>query len=145
MVKTVYVLGDSISIQYGPYLAQYLAGFMPYNRKSETDEAELKLDDPQGANGGDSRMVRRFLQAMRDHNGLAADLLLLNCGLHDIKTDPGNGAKQVPLPVYRDNLQAIIKLAAELRLALVWLRTTPCDERVHNRPRYDLSSLCRRL
>lgn len=62
-----------------------------------------------------------------------ADLLLLNCGLHDIKTDPQTGARQVPLAQYEDNLRAILRTAATLRPRLLWIRTTPCDEAVHNR------------
>jgi len=53
----------------------------------------------------------------------------VNCGLHDIKTNPATGAKQVPLDQYRTNLRAIVAL---LGAKLIWIRTTPCDERVHN-------------
>jgi lysophospholipase L1-like esterase len=129
----VYVIGDSISIQYGPYLAQYLTGFMDYGRKEGVEEALLNLDKPQGANGGDSRMVLAYLQGKAKSSSIDADILLLNCGLHDIKTDPETGAKQVPLADYEANLRAIIELAASLPPALVWVRTTPCDEAIHNR------------
>jgi lysophospholipase L1-like esterase len=131
-MKKVYVIGDSISIQYGPYLQQALRGVMEYGRKEGEEEALLNLDHPMGANGGDSSMVLEFLRAVERSGGIAADLLLLNCGLHDIKTNPATGAKQVPLERYRENLEAIIALMARLDPSLVWMRTTPCDERVHN-------------
>ena len=131
-MKRVYVIGDSISIQYGPYLQQALRGVMEYGRKEGEEEALLNLDQPQGANGGDSSMVLAFLQAKHRADGIAAELLLLNCGLHDIKTNPATGEKQVPLARYRENLEAIAALAAQLGPTLVWMRTTPCDERVHN-------------
>ncbi|MBM3278109.1 MAG: SGNH/GDSL hydrolase family protein [Candidatus Handelsmanbacteria bacterium] len=131
-MKKVYVIGDSISIQYGPYLEKALRGWMEYGRKEGEEEALLNLDRPQGANGGDSAMVLDFLQAKERAGGIAADLLLLNCGLHDIKTHPATGEKQVPLARYRENLETIVALAARLGPALVWMRTTPCDERVHN-------------
>ena len=130
----VYVIGDSISIQYGPYLAQYLSGFMDYGRKEGVEEALLNLDKPQGANGGDSSMVLAYLQGKAESGGIEADILLLNCGLHDIKTDPQTGAKQVPLSDYEANLQSIIEVVASLQPKLVWVRTTPCDEAVHNQP-----------
>jgi lysophospholipase L1-like esterase len=79
----IYVLGDSISIQYGLYLQKYLEGVMEYNRKQGDEEALLNLDKPQGANGGDSGMVLSFLRARAASGGIDADLLLLNCGLHD--------------------------------------------------------------
>ena len=34
----------------------------------------------------------------------------------------------------RGNLRAIAAVAAEMRIPMVWVRTTPCDEKVHNRP-----------
>ncbi len=128
----VYVLGDSISIQYGPYLRQYLAGCMEYSRKEGEAEALLNLDRPQGANGGDSSMVLAFLTAAARNNSIQADLMLLNCGLHDIKTNPANGAKQVPIAQYRRNLEAAIPVIRGMGIRPVWIRITPCDEAVHN-------------
>lgn len=131
-MRSVYVIGDSISIQYGPYLEQYLQGLLGYSRKAGEDEALLDLDWPMGANGGDSAMVLAYLRARRKAGGIDADILLLNCGLHDIKTDPTSGEKQVPLAKYQANLHEIVGIAADLRPRLVWVRTTPCDERIHN-------------
>lgn len=128
----VYVLGDSISIQYGPYLEQALQGTMAYTRKEDEEEALLDLDNAQGANGGDSSMVRAFLTAKVRTGGIDADFLLLNCGLHDIKADPVSLEKQTPIERYAENLQAILELVVETGLELIWVRTTPCDENVHN-------------
>ena len=128
----LYVIGDSISLHYGPYLQAYLAGVATYARKEGEEEALLNLDNPQGANGGDSGMVRAFLAAKIAAGDLDADLLLVNAGLHDIKTDPATGRKQVPLDAYAANLRAIVDLARTLPARLLWIRTTPCDERVHN-------------
>lgn len=132
-MQHIYVVGDSISMHYGPFLARDLQGVMTYARKTEAEEAALKLDPPHTANGLDSDRVRAFLHARAEAGGLDADLLLVNCGLHDIKTDPATGVKPVPLNRYRDNLRALVALAAPLGVTLVWMRTTPCDEAVHNR------------
>lgn len=133
----IYVVGDSISIQYGPYLRDDLAGIMAYARKEGEEEALLNLDNPQGANGGDSGMVLSFLRARAKSGGIDADLLLVNCGLHDIKTHPATGARQVPIDRYAANLKAIVALCATMKPTLVWIRTTPCDEKVHNRSKTD--------
>ena len=133
----LYVIGDSISIQYGPYLERFLRGVYRYRRKDGTEAALQNLDIAQGANAGDSSMVLSFLQAMHKTGGIEADILLLNCGLHDIKTDPHTGARQVPLSQYQGNLKAIIRLVEKMRPQLVWIRTTPCNENVHNRRRKD--------
>lgn len=130
----VYVLGDSISIHYGPFLKQYLNGAMEYARKEGEAEALLNLDRPQGANGGDSAMVLAFLKALLAAGGIDADLLLVNCGLHDIRRDPATGQAQVAIADYEANLRAIVATAGRLRPRLIWMRTTPCDEQVHNRP-----------
>ena len=128
----LYVLGDSISIQYGLYLKAYLNGVMEYSRKEGEEEALLDLDIPQGANGGDSGMVLSFLKAKALSGGIGADLLLLNCGLHDLKTDPTTGERQVSIDEYKENLEAIVEVVAEMNTGLIWVRTTPCDETVHN-------------
>lgn len=133
-MKKLYVIGDSISIQYGPYLQHALQGVMAYARKEGEAEALLNLDNPQGANGGDSSMVLAFLRGLQRQGGLDADLLLVNCGLHDIKTNPQTGQKQVPIDRYAENLRAIVDLVTTMPPTLVWVRTTPCDERIHNQP-----------
>jgi lysophospholipase L1-like esterase len=127
-----YVLGDSISIQYGPYLERFLSERFSYARKSADEEAQLNLPNPQGDNGGDSSMVLTFLEAKEQIGGIPADLLLLNCGLHDIKTDPQMGTKQVPIETYQANLNKIVEIVRRLGLDLIWVRTTPCDEAIHN-------------
>jgi lysophospholipase L1-like esterase len=133
-MKKLYVIGDSISIQYGPYLQQALQGVMHYARKEGETEALFNLDNPQGANGGDSSMVLAFLQGMKKQGGLDADLLLLNCGLHDIKTNPQTGQRQIDIDRYAENLRAIVALVATMPPSLAWIRTTPCDEQIHNQP-----------
>ena len=130
----IYVVGDSISIQYGPCLMQYLEGLMGYARKEGEAEARLNLDAPIGGNGGDSSRVLSFLRAMAKSGGVDANLLLVNCGLHDIKRHPKTGALQVSINAYEDNLRSIISVARDMQITLIWIRTTPCDEKVHNRP-----------
>lgn len=128
----LYVIGDSISIHYGPYLEKHLRGVMGYARKEGEEEALLNLDQPNGANGGDSSMVLSFLRGKAAAGGIDADLLLVNCGLHDIKTHRDTGKKQIPIEAYATNLRAIIKTTAAMKPQLIWIRTTPLDETVHN-------------
>lgn len=129
----IYVIGDSISLHYGPFLKEYLRGIMEYSRKEGEEEAMLNLDKPQGANGGDSSMVLSFLKAKAASGGVDADVLLVNCGLHDIRTNPASGEKQIPVGQYEKNLKAIVKEVAKMKHKLVWIRTTPCDEETHNK------------
>ncbi|MFW5858144.1 MAG: SGNH/GDSL hydrolase family protein [Planctomycetota bacterium] len=131
-LPSCFVIGDSISIQYGPALERMLAGRFAYARKSGEEEALRDLDHPVGANGGDSSRVLEYLRALQAGGGFAPDVLLLNCGLHDIKTDPATGEKQVPLDAYTANLHACAGVLRALGIFTVWVRTTPVDDEQHN-------------
>lgn len=61
-MRQLFILGDSISIHYGPYLEQMVKKHFIYARKEGLNEALKNLDYPTGANGGDSSMVRAYLQ-----------------------------------------------------------------------------------
>lgn len=130
----LFVIGDSISMHYGPYLERFLDGRFAYARKGGAEmDAVRAAGLQQDANGGDSAAVLAYLEAVTRARALQAEVLLLNCGLHDIKTDPASGRKQVPLAAYRENLARCLPLARGLARNVVWVRTTPTDERVHNR------------
>jgi hypothetical protein len=104
-----------------------------YDRKRGEEQALADLDQPVGANGGDSARVLEYLLSERSR-GTTYDLLLLNCGLHDMKTDPHTGGKQVPPDTYRRNLEEIIGAAQSMAAAVIWVRTTDAVEAVHNTP-----------
>ncbi|HEX8834101.1 MAG TPA: SGNH/GDSL hydrolase family protein [Abditibacteriaceae bacterium] len=126
----IFVVGDSISMAYGPYLQRYTAGRFAYARKGDKI-GDIELPHAEhDANGGDSRTVLSYLRALHEA-GFRTDYLLLNCGLHDIKREPGTNALQVPPEEYLDNLKAIFPLVIEMALQPVWVRTIPVDEALH--------------
>ena len=59
--RKLFVIGDSISIHYGPYLKAITKGKFEYDRKTGLDQALTNLDKPTGANAGDSLMVLEYL------------------------------------------------------------------------------------
>ncbi len=133
----LFVIGDSISIQYGDALERRLAGLFRYDRKRDDAGAPKALSDldvPTGANGGDSAMVLAYLRHRRASAPIAADVLLLNCGLHDIKADTVTRVRQVEPAAYEANLRAIVGEIAAMGPTPIWVRTTPALEAVHNRP-----------
>ena len=132
VAKSLFVVGDSISVQYGPFLEQMVKGRYSYARKTGTEEALAKAELKTGNNGGDSGAVLAYLSAMRTHGNFQPDVLLLNCGLHDIKTDPATGRKQVSLDQYRQNLRKIVALFRGVPTRVIWVRTTPVDDKQHN-------------
>ena len=129
----LFVIGDSISLHYGPALEAALRGVMDYARKDGVEAALANLDLPQGANGGDSSKVLAYLLAREARGGIAADLLLVNCGLHDIKAQIETGVRQVPIDCYADNLKAIAAAAERMQLKMIWVRTTPSVDAIHNK------------
>ncbi len=130
----VFVVGSSATIHFGPYLEKEAAGRFHYDRKQAIDgkRAEDDLDFPQGASGGDSGMVLAYLRHRRMNDPIPADVLLLQCGLHDIKTDPATGCKQVPPEQFEANLREIAREVTAMGLKLAWLRITPVFDEIHN-------------
>src|SRR5690606_29308428 len=96
-----FLIGDSISVHYGPFLEQYLADLVIIQRKDGDEEALKDLDIPAGASGGDSRMVLDFLKVKVLDTDFRPDYFIFNYGLHDIKHNPPNGEIQVSLDQYK--------------------------------------------
>lgn len=128
----VFVIGDSISMHYGPFLKNSLDGFMRYDRKRDNGKSSADLDHPAGANGGDSRMVVSYLKELSIDSTFSTDYLLVNCGLHDIKTNTKTGKKAIPAKEYEHNLKEIIDLSHKMKVHLVWVNTTPVVDSIHN-------------
>ena len=128
-MQRIFVIGDSISMQYGPHLESFLRGKFHYDRKRGSTG---NLDSGEGANGGDSRKVLGYLRERLAARDLPADVLIVNCGLHDIKVNPGARGCQVPLLEYEANLRAIVAEARTAGLGVVWIRTTPIIDEIHN-------------
>ena len=128
----LFVIGDSISMQYGPHLERLLQGVLEYQRKQDDAGANPELGVPAGPNGGDSRMVLEYLRLKTKDPEFDPDYLLLNCGLHDIKRYPDSAENQVPPDSYRDNLQSILDLMRQKDIQVIWVRTTPVVDSIHN-------------
>lgn len=134
---SVFLIGDSISIDYGPIIEEHLLGRIDYHRKEGLDEARLNLDEPQGANGGDSARVSRYLKAKAEAGEARHDLLLVNCGLHDIKVSKETGEICITEAQYRENLSTILEISSGIAERFAWISTTPVDDVLHaNRTRF---------
>lgn len=129
--RSIFVIGDSISIHYGPYLKELLQDKFNYDRKRGIDEALEDLDKPLGANAGDSSMVLKYLNEEK-LKGTRYDILLLNCGMHDIRVHRVTRELQIKPEQYKSNLDEIIRLAKHMSVEVIWITSTPIIERVHN-------------
>ena len=128
----VYLIGDSISVNYGTYLERLLPQRFRLMRRSGDKEALENLDIPQGSNSGDSAAVLEFVRDRFSAGACFPKLLLWNCGLHDIKRDRKTGALQVPLDAYRCNLTAMVEILNASGIRSAWVRITPVDDVIHN-------------
>ncbi|QYY37233.1 SGNH/GDSL hydrolase family protein [Ruficoccus sp. ZRK36] len=130
----LFVYGDSISIQYGPHLKRMLEGKIRYDRITDNpgEVALADLNRPIGANGGDTNRAVGYMRRRHRDDPIPADILMINCGLHDLKTDLETGQKQVPLCHYVKNLRQILELAEAMNLVVIWVRITPVMDEVHD-------------
>ena len=131
MKKRLFVIGDSISIHYGSFLKDYISDVFEFRRKGGVDGDPGDLDRGNTVNGGDSSLLLDYLKNGQEPV-LDADAILINCGLHDIKTNPKTGAKQVPPELYRENLKATFEFLRYRSAKTFWVRTTHVDDIVHN-------------
>lgn len=130
--ETVFVIGDSISLNYGPYLEDMIKSKYNYGRKSDLEDAMEDLDKPRGANAGDSSMVLDYLKE-EDDKGVKYEIVLLNCGLHDIRVDRDTKKIQIDEEDYKKNLNEVIGLANKMAKKVFWITTTPVNDEIHNK------------
>jgi len=125
------VIGDSISLGYGPFLKEMLADNFDYSTKNTNGDAG-NPDYPSGPNAGDSRMVLNYLRTLKADRNFHTGLMLLNCGLHDIKTDRKTGKKSIDNKLYAMNLDTIFRLLQHMKQPVVWVTTTAVNDSIHN-------------
>ena len=131
-MKSIMVMGDSISIHYGAYLINMLKSKFEVITREITDEAHQNLNLAVGGNCGDSGHLNVMLDKYLKDENYNFDILIFNCGLHDLRTDLDTGSKQVELPIYSKNLHAALEKLKKYHITPVWLRTTPVNDEVHN-------------
>jgi len=116
-MKSVILIGDSIRMGYQPTVEQLLG-----------EKAQLWA--PQ-ENGGTSANVLAHLDEWVLSR--SPDILHLNCGLHDIKTEFGAASQAVPLAEYEANLrQSVVRIVEQGTIQLIWATTTPVNQVWHH-------------
>lgn len=113
------IVGDSISLQYRAYLREHLKKQFRCIRETEEAKALKNLDVPSGSNAGDSASVFARTRVLLRPSGLKPDVVLLNCGLHDIKVNRATGEINVSAVDYRKNLELTVNCAQEANVAIV--------------------------
>ena len=129
--RKVFVIGDSASMHYGSFLKKMIEDKFQYDRKRGKEQALMDLDKPIGANAGDSRMVLEYLEEEFKKN-TRYDILLINCGLHDIRVDRFSNKVQIGLDEYKINLNKIMRISKEMANIIIWIGLTPIIDEIHN-------------
>ena len=133
MGKThIFLLGDSISLHYRPYLSDILKDEVVFSGKPGAAEALADINNAVFGNGGDSGMVLAYLKERCAAEDFPYAYLLLNCGLHDIKYNPKTKTLQVPPEMYAENLEGIVSLMKTQGVQTIFITTTPVDDKVHH-------------
>jgi lysophospholipase L1-like esterase len=116
-MKGVVLVGDSIRMGYEATVRSQLAGLAEVWTPEENGETSVNV------------------LAHLDEWALSrdADIVHLNCGLHDIKTEFGQDVAQVPLSDYAANVRLILtRLRDTADATIVWATSTPVNEGRHN-------------
>lgn len=124
----IQIIGDSISLDYGRYLPWLVGPETVLLERDGVAEAYRNLDTAIGGNGGDSSRVLAKLEELERQGRMHFDLLVFNCGLHDIKRARPEETLQIPPEAYARNLRAILALAEKHDIRPVFVSTTPADE-----------------
>ena len=120
-MKKVVLIGDSIRLHYQPYVERALAGSAEVWGPAENCEMSSKIRD-------------RLHEWVVDRE---PDVVHLNCGLHDLRYNPGSTSRQATHEEYAQNLEYILTtLAAETRSRVIWATITPINEVRHRSHRF---------
>lgn len=117
-MRTVVLIGDSIRMGYEETVRSQLAG--PANVWAPEE------------NGGTSENVLAHLDQWILSR--RADVVHINCGLHDIKKELDQDTAAVPLIAYTENVRRIVMwLHAETEATVVWASSTPVNQEWHHK------------
>ena len=112
----VYLIGDSIRMNAEPQIrTQLLPG--------------ASLVSPPVNCESSHRVVERIEEWAPASEG---DVVHLNCGLHDIRHNPGETVPVCTLEQYRRNLIVVFDFLAARKATVIWATSTPFLEQVHN-------------
>jgi len=116
-MKKVILIGDSIRMGYESTVREELSSVASIWTPSD--------------NGATSDNVAAHLSEWAISRD--ADLIHVNCGLHDIKVEFGQDTRRVPIERYAENVRYILtRLTDETDATIVWATCTPVDEASHN-------------
>jgi lysophospholipase L1-like esterase len=118
LMVTVVLIGDSIRLGYQEVVAHELG-------------TEAAVWAPKENGGTSANVLARLDDWVIERE---PEIVHLNCGLHDLRTDRASKQKAVALAQYVENVGRIFgRIQGETNATLVWASTTPVNEEWHTR------------
>ena len=116
-MKEVILIGDSIRMGYQQFVQEALVGV-------------ANVSGPTQNGGTSTNVLTNVVDWVISHQ---ADILHINCGLHDIKRPFDTGELNVPIEEYQANLESIFdRVLSETETRVIWAKTTPVNEKWHH-------------
>lgn len=106
----VLLLGDSIRMSYQPYVSELLAGRARVVGPDDNCQYSLYT----------LSSLDRWLAALGN-----PDVVHWNNGLHDCGHNPSRSPVQIPLDMYRANLEHVLRRLRAATSRIIWATTTP--------------------
>ena len=127
----VFFIGDSISVHYCEHIETLLTERFRYGRKTGREKAIRRRPVKKNASAQSSTQALMYVEAMLGSSTWRPDLVVLNCGLHDISRSRPAGRIATPLAQYSCNLKRILGQLQNAGVRVIWVRTTPVDDARH--------------
>lgn len=120
--KILYIIGDSISMHYGPYLDRIISS-------GDTFKGILRIS-PENTSSSD-KVIELLIT---DGRNFQDQIILWNAGLHDVRRNREDKLIYTPLPEYGANLRKIQMILKNKGFRQIFINSTPVyDDRHNNR------------
>lgn len=133
-MKKLLSYGDSIAFGYKDALKEYVSHKYTFFTKEGMREAAQNLNIPKGTNCGDSRMMLRHIREEVEQGLFQFDVIVFNCGKHDIKVDLKTGHRQISPEEYQKNMREITALIKAHSKKAFYVNCTKVYDDIHNTP-----------
>ena len=117
-MPTVVLIGDSTRRRYEPEVRRRLTVF----------KSDLEVVSPEENCGTSADILANLDRWVLSRS---PDLVHLNCGLHDLRWNPGDTGPQVTVEAYEANVGRILETLVAQGIATIWATSTPIDEVRH--------------
>lgn len=130
-MKRVLVIGDGIAQGYCKYLENFLGGeYLVVTKQDQNQDG--KSNNSENSGFGDSRTLLEYFKDQKLRDNLEYDIIIFNCGLHDIKYYWFDEKIQVEIGEYESNLRRICAVLKSCRAKIYFVNSTPVYDEIHN-------------